>query len=209
MARRLLFLAAVALAAFSLSSCIDYVQSVSYRDGRYRLYYKVTLSRLLMDLADSDSDEYVRQWEDGFAESVIASHGFEMKPVDTTMEVGVEVVGEINPKKADEETGRFLPKKSGDRLLIPFLPFAEKDFSENNEFENQFAQALLSSAKFRVMVEKRIAPTIASAYFEGRHGSRCGVPVYDYGGMYCMEIPAVVFFQNEGWNCEHIIVLTE
>ena len=29
-----------------LTSCVDYVQSISYSNGKYKMYYKVTLSKV-------------------------------------------------------------------------------------------------------------------------------------------------------------------
>ena len=37
----------IILLAFMFTSCVDYVQSISYKDGNYHLYYKVTFSKLV------------------------------------------------------------------------------------------------------------------------------------------------------------------
>ena len=38
-------------------SCVDYIQSISYKGGKYHLYYKVTFSKILMELAEEDVDD--------------------------------------------------------------------------------------------------------------------------------------------------------
>ena len=45
---------ALLLIALCFTSCIDYVQTISYKDGKYEMYYKVTLSKMLLALAQQE-----------------------------------------------------------------------------------------------------------------------------------------------------------
>ena len=40
--------------SFLLTSCVDYVQDVSYKNGKYQMYCKVTLSKLFFAMMNED-----------------------------------------------------------------------------------------------------------------------------------------------------------
>lgn len=206
--------AAAALALILLTSCIDYVESISYQDGAYRFYYKMTTSRMLLKGAGEDPNELLGMIEAASGETASGFTQIELKQIDTDLEVGFEFSGRIDPRTADENARLLLPKKRGGQILLPVFPFiadaaATGNFSSEEFLENQLAQAMLSSSKLRVLVEKRIIPSIEGAYFEGRNESRFGIPIYDYGGAYCMEIPAAVLFQPNNWDLKQIVVRTK
>lgn len=51
------------------TGCFDYVQSLTYEDGTYRVYMKFTVSTLMMELAETDSEDFFpnliqRSWRD-------------------------------------------------------------------------------------------------------------------------------------------------
>lgn len=207
MKHKLLFALASVFCLVFLASCLDYVQSISYKDGEYRNYYKITMSKILMELAEEDIDDYVLELQSevnsnfaGFASA---------KPVNTELEAGVEIAFSINPKTATEEESVFLPKKSGSKYLIPFV--LGDEFSDFDDFESMdsgseaIAMAMLSTAKFRVMLGKNIVPSISVAYFEGTGGKNFSIPVFDYGTAYCLEIPFVVLFEASMYDFDKII----
>lgn len=62
MKKPLLFI--LLIACFTLTSCIDYVQSVTYTDGNYEIYYKVTLSKVLFAMMDADPESVFDGFDD-------------------------------------------------------------------------------------------------------------------------------------------------
>ncbi len=194
------------------TSCIDYVQTVSYKDGKYQIYYKVTLSKLLFAIADEDPEEIFEYFDEESLEDL--PENADVKPVNTDLEVGAELSLLIDPKTTDESEKFFLPKVAGQKCYIPFLLGSEDslldDFKESDDNEWQsFSEAILSSAKCRVMVSKKLISSVANAYFEGRGGQNYSVAVFDYGESFCMEIPLIVLFETGMYKFDRIVVIKE
>lgn len=195
-----------------LTSCIDYVQTISYKDGMYRFYFKATLSKVLFAIANEDPEDIF----DGLNKDAFSSlpENVEIRPVNTDLEVGAEFALRVSPRTADAAEKAFLPTVAGKKCFIPFLPgnktdsFAGGMKSKSGGGEDEaFTKAILSSAKCRVMVGKNIIPTIEAAYFEGTGGQNCPVPVFDYGETWCMEIPFIVLFEDGMYRLDRIVVI--
>jgi hypothetical protein len=208
MKRKFLLLSIILLVVFSLTSCIDYVQSISYKDGKYHFYNKVTFSKLLMEMSDEDVDDFMEE----FDEDVVSSlpDFVSANPVETDLEVGAEISFSINPKEATEEQKTFLPKKSGNKYFIPFMfseEFSSGDFDDYEDDELAFA--IFSSAKCRVLISKKIISKIEDAYFEGTDDENFEIPVFDYGDSFCLEIPFVIFFESYMYDFDRIVIIKE
>lgn len=194
------------------TSCLDYVQTVSYKNDMYQVYYKVTLSKLLFALGDEDPEDIFDELnEDAFP--TMPEH-VEIRPVNTDLEVGAEFALHISPKTTDAKEKAFLPTVSGNKCYIPFLPGSEtNNFASNMKSKSGsgddevFVKAILSSAKCRVMVDKNVIPTIETAYFAGIGGQNCPVPIFDYGEIWCMEIPFIVLFEDGMYRFDKIVVI--
>lgn len=208
---RLIFAVFVLLAPLVFTSCIDYVQTVSYKDGAYRLYYKITLSKLLFALGDEDPEDVLEGF-DGEAFSELPN-AVEARSVNTDLEVGAEFAFSVSPKTADKAEKSFLPTVAGNKCYIPFLLGSEtKSFANLFETDSEYesiAEAVLSSAKCRVMVSKSVIARVATAYFEGRGGQNCPVAVFDYGESWCMEIPFIALFDDSMYRFDRLVVIKE
>ena len=127
MIRKMFFLVVLIFSVLCFTSCLDYVQTISYKNGKYHFYYKVTVSKLLMEMGDGDSDSFVEELqadlEQDFPDFV------EAKVVNTELEAGMEVSFDISPKTTEEDEKEFLPKKMGNKYIIPF-----KLFCKSNEY---------------------------------------------------------------------------
>ena len=209
MIRKIFFLVVLIFSVLCFTSCLDYVQTISYKNGKYHFYYKVTVSKLLMEMGDGDSDSFVEELqadlEQDFPDFV------EAKVVNTELEAGMEVSFDISPKTTEEDEKEFLPKKMGNKYIIPFMIGSE--MAESNNFDSMdseaegLTKAILSSAKIRVMIGKNIVPVINIAYFEGEGGENCVIPVFDYGENFCLEIPLITLFEDLLYDFENIILM--
>ena len=202
---------AILLLAFMFTSCVDYVQSISYKDGKYHLYYKITLSKLIYSMANQDPEEAFDNYDvetiDGMPENII------VKPVNTELEIGEEFYLDIDPKTKNEKEKALLPKISGNKCYIPFMIGNSDSISDSVGSESSggegFAEAIMSSAKCRVLIGKNLLPSIEIAYLEGKGGKNYSVPVYDYGESYCFEIPFIVLMQDGMYRMDRIVVIKE
>ena len=192
------------------TSCIDYVQSITYKDGKYQMNYKITLSKLVFAMGGQDPEQMFNDFDKETMEDMPANA--EVSPVNTDLEVGAEFTLHIDPKTTDETEKSFLPTVAGKKCFIPFLLGGKEDSiadsmkSESSEADGM-AQAIMSTAKCRVMISKKIIPEIETAYFEGRGGQNYSIPLFDYGESYCMEIPFVVLFENDKYKMDKIVIL--
>lgn len=195
---------------FLFTSCFDYVQSISYEDGEYRLYYKVAFSRVFLEMSEIDSSDLIEEFE---PEDIVAmGPNFKINPVETDLESGIEFSVTVDSKTNDPEQKKLLPSTSGSKYYIPFAVGEETDsFSDEFNFssseEDMIALALLSSVKCRVLVSKKIVPQVEVAYFEGRGGQHYSIPVYDYGDNFCFEVPVLLFAEDDKYRFDRIVVL--
>lgn len=98
--RKIVSLISLLLICLVFTSCVDYVQSVTFKNGKYHMYYKVTLSKLLFAMADEDPEEIFMDFDE--EEIGELPPNISIKPVNTEQEVGAEFTFEIDPKTTDE-----------------------------------------------------------------------------------------------------------
>lgn len=107
------------LFTLALTSCVDYVQSISYKNGKYQMYYKVTLSKMLFAMMDEDPEEIFEDFDEEEIGELPANAS--ITPVNTDLEVSAEFKFNIDPKTTDETEKSFLPTISETKCYIPFL----------------------------------------------------------------------------------------
>ncbi len=202
-----LFFLVISVCAFLFTSCVDYVQTISYKNGKYELYYKITLSKTIFALTEENPNDFLDEMNFKDLENSIPNA--KIMPVDTDLELGAQIALSISPKNASSEEKEFLPTVLKNQIFIPFLLGSESvnfadSFDENDEYTN-IAMAILSSAKCRIMLDKNIASNIQSAYFKGRGGQSYSIPIFDYGSSFCLEIPFIVLFQKT-YDFKNIVV---
>ena len=178
------------------------------------MYYKITFSKVLFALIDEDPDEYLGDFMQEQDEELNKTlpENFTSKKVNTTNEVGYEISFSISPSTTDENEKSFLPKASGTKCYIPFLFGNEEiDFASSlndlDDEETDYAQAILSSAKCRLLVSKKIVPKVETAYFEGTGSQNASIPLFDYGESYCAEIPFNLLFEKDMYNFDRLVLI--
>ncbi len=193
---------------FCFTSCVDYVQSVSYKNGKYQMYYKITLSKVLFEMMDEDPEQIFQEFDEE-ALNEFPERG-EIKAVNTDLEIGAEIILKLDPKTTDETEKELLPKVSGNKCFIPFLLGNNDSISDSVKSEGEaMAQAMLSSAKCRVLISKSIIPVIETAYFTGKGGQNYSIPIYDYGDANCLEIPFIILFETGMYRTDRIVIIKD
>ncbi len=192
------------------TGCFDYVQSLTYEDGKYRVYMKFTVSTLMMELAETDSEDFFSEFNPEELEGL--PENFSMELINTDLDIGYELGLKIHPKTQDPEERRMLPTVSGSKFYIPFILGSQEvnfasEMSSGDYDEQMMMMALFSSVKCRVMVSKKIIPKIDLAYFEGSGGQHYSIPVFDYGDSLCLEVPFIVMMEENRYNFERIVVI--
>lgn len=191
----------------TLTSCIDYVQSITYSNGKYHLYHKITLSKILFEMTGEDAEYSVDEFLDTSSHEL--PDYITLKGVNTETEAGFEFILDVDPKTASEEEKQFLPTMSGDKYFIPL--HISESMSDSDDFDDvdladSVTLLMISTAKLRVMIAKNIMPSIQNAYFEAEDGENFYISVFDYGNNYCLEIPFLLFFENYLYDLNRIII---
>lgn len=193
---------------FVLTSCVDYVQSISYKNGKYELYYKVTLSKVLLALCGEDSNELFSDCDEDYLDDI--PEDVYLSPINTDLEVGAEFNFNVDSKTTDEDIKQFLPTVAGNKYYIPFLLGKDEDFADIIDMDDPeaeiIAKALCSSAKCRILISKKVIPEMETAYFEGKFGQNYSIPLFDYGEQYCLEIPLITIFETGKYQTDRIVV---
>lgn len=190
------------LAVICLTSCVDYTQSISLKDGKYTVYIKFTLSKTLFAMADQDADE----WVDKLLEDENEVEA--LRKVSTDVEVGAEGRFVIDAKTRDADEKAILPVISKTKVLLPFLPReAASGLKTDDEDTNDMTAAILSSAKCRILVGKNIISKIDSAYFAGKGGQNYSIAVFDYGEVWGIEVPFLVLMETSMYDFDNIVLI--
>ncbi len=207
--KNIIKLVSVLLICLFFTSCVDYVQSISYSNGKYKLYYKVTLSKVLFAMVDEDPEELFEDFDEEALTEL--PENVDVRPVNTDLEVGAEFTVLIDPHTNNDDEKILLPKIAGNKCFIPFLLGDNKSISDSvkskDSEDEAFTEAFLSSSKCRVLISKNVLPSIETAYFEGKGSQSYSIPIFDYGDNYCLEIPFIILTQEGMYRTDRIVVL--
>lgn len=204
-----IFVLAIALA---FTSCVDYVQSITYKNGKYHIYYKITMSKVLSALDDKNFEGPF----DSFLEDLLDTipDNAQINKVESESEDGVEIFIKIAPGTMDETERFFLPTIQGRECYIPFLLGNEQDidvmddsFDWSDYYAQEIAEAMMDFAKCRVMVSKKIIPDMKTAYFQGKENRDYVIPFFDYGDAFCLEIPFNILFSSADYYFDEIVIV--
>lgn len=179
------------------TSCVDYVQTLSYVDGYFLSNYKVTMSRSSLELMEEEPEEFFGLSQEELEKNVSSyGCGYKANIIDNDLDVGYEFGFAVDGN--DESDYDFMPHFNEDtgELYIPFLlgessKEFESSMGEEDEMSQAVAMAMLNSTKARFIVSKSVISEISGAYFYGEEGD-IDLPVYDYGDSYAVEIPLSV-----------------
>lgn len=159
---------------------------------------------------DEDPEEIFRDFDEESIEDL--PKNISVSPVNTDLEVGAGFNFNIDPKTSDATEKSFLPTISGNKCFIPFLlgeneSIADSVGTDSNDYGEAFAEAIMSSAKCRILISKAIIPSIETAYFEEKGNQNYSIPVFDYGDALCLEIPFIVLSKKGMYRTDRIVVI--
>ena len=103
MTRKIILVSLITLSLF-LTSCVDYVQSITFKDGKFRYYCKITLSKALTEFGENDgknANEIFEKLSEDMEDNLrITVHG---KMIDTDLETGMEFNFAVDPNTTNPE----------------------------------------------------------------------------------------------------------
>ena len=111
MKKRLWFVVLCVFALVGLTSCLDSVQAISYNDGQYYWYMKLSLSKALMEMAGEDPKVFFEELDNSDLSDL--PDFVSVNPIETDTEIGVEISVYLDPDSLEEDVQAILPKKIG------------------------------------------------------------------------------------------------
>ena len=166
---RFLAVSALLVSVVLLSGCLDIVQYVSGSASEIEVYFRLTLQKSVFEMANALGGE--QQDLDEIFE------GFDLNEDDIFAELPPGVVANYEPVNTDFELG-FELRYSAPRSALDMLPDGEAAFvprvspwgisiplgeGTGSGESDEFADAFLGSAKYRLMISKRLVSRISEA----------------------------------------------
>ena len=167
-----------------------------------------------MEIAGEDPESFF----EGFDEEELGDlpDFVSLNKIDSDLELGFEITAYLDPNSKDEDVIFILPKENEYEYYIPFFVGYSNMFNSvytSDDSEKEIAQAMLSSAKCRVMVGKNIIPYAEGAYIpawdDSWYGEDYKMSVYDYGDSYCVEVPCLILLESDEYDLSRIVFVKE
>jgi hypothetical protein len=157
------------------------------------------MSKAIMSMANSNSenqgpidfDQYFKE-SPMFDNLLNLNIGSSLEKVDNTLDYGYLLKVKISKdNKSDIEENGFFPKRNGKSIVIDL---GDLKISTSNDQSNEMGMALLSTAKYRLLLSKKYCNTIKSIQLinnENDESTDCNY--VDLDDEYLIEIPLITF----------------
>lgn len=198
MKRRVLSTVVIGFCLLLLTSCFDGLESISYENDEYKITYRLTISKLLLEMASSTSGESINydSITEEISEQVLENASIE--PVNTDLDFGVSATMRIKKDTKDEEQRKILPSVVDGKCFIPLLLKDERFDDLGKDISSETDTTFLANAKWRILISKKIIADAKSAYIENTDTEeRSYFSVTDLTDMYYIEIPFLFLMSEE------------
>ncbi len=184
-----------------LTGCVDIYQHICInKNGEVSMYVHCTISKGILEMANAmggsskslQYDDFTKGIDKGLSEQKELLRNSELGMINTDFEIGSYCKGIIDSNKSYKNTdGRnrtFLPEHKGKKWIIPF-DFSGTDLDSKKSKSDEFAYALLSSAKYTLSITKNVVPKITSVSLRKDSGETFTVDFLDTYDSYLIEVP--------------------
>lgn len=200
MMKRFFVLMTSVLMVLCLTSCFEFVQSISLEGESYHIKRQISFSKyflaMIMSGKSAPSDALsLKEFEaefDNLAETMGA------ESFHTPSESGIISTMTINRDTQLEEELASLPHKDGTKFIIPLIDMTETAEKAQTDWNSlSMAYMFLTTAEYQLTLEKEIVPHISYAYLiEQNSNEQYFVDVADDGKNYLIEIPVMPLFEH-------------
>ncbi len=197
--KRFFVLMTSVLMVLCLTSCFEFVQSISLEGESYHIKRQISFSKyfLAMIFAAEESSEETFSLEDFELQFDRLAESMQGESFHTPSESGIISTMIINKDTQNEEELASLPRKDGTKFIIPLIDMTETAEKAQTDWDSLMAAyILLSTAEYQLTLEKEIVPHISYAYLiEQNSNEQYLVSVMDNGKNYLIEIPVMPLFE--------------
>ena len=185
-------------------SCFEIVESVSMEKGKYKISYRIAVSKTLCELGEIDFGQLILDILDdpGFWEDPAIK---QLKKIDTDFETGLFFRIEVpkNPKNLSHDWAELVPTKEGDAYIFSLDWFNEgdTDFHDlDDQLSSDFTKMFLEMAKYRILMSKSLMPKMSSARLVCDGWTVYEGSFYDEGDVWSVEVPMSLLFAYSSSN---------
>lgn len=197
--KRFFVLMTSVLMVLCLTSCFEFVQSISLEGESYHIKRQISFSKYFLAMmmsGESDSSEALslKEFETEF-DKLAETMGAES--FHTPSESGIISTMTINRNTQVEEELASLPRKDGTKFIIPLIDMTETAEKAQTDWNSlSMAYMFLTTAEYQLTLGKEIVPHISYAYLiEQNSNEQYLVSVMDNGKNYLIEIPVMPLFE--------------
>ncbi len=195
---RLRLLVALLCMVIILGGCIDIYEHIGKeRNGNVNVYLKLTVSKALLKMAESESDSESDPFGEIFAEgneftNEITNLKGTLAKVDTELETGLAMQLSLNVKAPEIHTALqsgeapFLPKFGNDRITLSFSGMSRN--TDSSSEDSAMGLVLMSSYKYRLSISKSACSTISRVVYSTDEVDY-KPQVIDLPDMFLIEVP--------------------
>lgn len=198
--KRFFVLTASIFLVLCLTSCFEFIQSISLEGESYHIKRQISFSKyfLAMIFAAEESSEETFSLEDFEEQFDRLAESMQGESFHTPSESGITTTIVINKDTQNEEELASLPRKDGTKLIIPLIDMVEIAEKAQTDWDSLMAAyLLLSTAKYQLVLGKEVVPHISYAYLiEQNSNEQYFVDVLDDGKNYTIEIPVMPLFEH-------------
>ncbi|MBR2462850.1 MAG: hypothetical protein IKB33_06945 [Spirochaetaceae bacterium] len=198
--KRFFVLMTSVLMVLCLTSCFEFVQSISLEGESYHIKRQISFPKyfLAMIFAAEESSEETFSLEDFELQFDRLAESMQGESFHTPSESGIISTIIINKDTQNEEELASLPRKDGTKFIIPLIDMTETAEKAQTDWDSLMAAyILLSTAEYQLTLGKEIVPHISYAYLiEQNSNEQYLVDVADDGKNYLIEIPVMPLFEH-------------
>ncbi|MFP4363335.1 MAG: hypothetical protein ACLFR1_05650 [Spirochaetia bacterium] len=194
----------VLIISMLLTGCLDVLQSVDESNGVITVRYRITLSKSISAMAESMGGSDGSSPEEDFSselgldeieQQIPEGIDFDISEIDTPHDMGVDVIMRADRRQAGQFP-QWFPRITNTMVRIPLFPSNSEDPTASPDpQEAQFAEALLGSRKYRLIISQDICPPNPE-FLLAEQGGRELEPIegIELGDVYLIEIPLMLWF---------------
>lgn len=198
--KRFFVLMTSVLMVLCLTSCFEFVQSISLEGESYHIKRQISFPKyfLAMIFAAEESSEETFSLEDFELQFDRLAESMQGESFHTPSESGITSTMIINKDTQNEEELANLPRKDGTKFIIPLIDMTETAEKAQTDWDSLMAAyILLSTAEYQLTIGKEIVPHISYAYLiEQNSNEQYLVSVMDNGKNYLIDIPVMPLFEH-------------
>ncbi len=207
MKRKIVIAAVIASLSFALSSCLDAIEYITIDKNRdIQISFMITVSKSLFAMGgEGESVEETFEKDilnpDEISGLIPGAKNVETHLIDSDVDYGYLFVFTLPRNYQPADDVPMTPRINWDSMeILLTMPNTEKeekaDTAQTNEID-EMAEAIFSSAKYKIQISKKVLEYSSKAYVKSADGEIINVDLVDLGDAYLVNLPLLMVMTSE------------